>query len=58
MQKNFEIAIEFVGKLRKIKGILQIILFGSVAKGEDKATSDIDIAIIHNVNYPGLKPRA
>lgn len=52
MKENFEIAIEFVEKLKKIryiKNIYQIVLFGSVATGEDTKTSDIDVAIIHNM---------
>lgn len=48
MKENLKIAIDFVEKIKRIKGILQIILFGSVARGEDKANSDIDIAIIFN----------
>ncbi len=49
MKENLEIAIDFANKFRKVRGILQIVLFGSVAKGEDKMGSDIDIAIIHNL---------
>lgn len=48
MNENFKIAIEFAEKIKDIKSILQIILFGSVALGEDTLRSDIDIAIIHN----------
>ena len=49
MKENLQIALNFANKLKNIKGILQIVLFGSVAKGEDKADSDIDIAVIHNL---------
>jgi len=49
MKENVQIAVDFASKLRKIKGILQVVLFGSVAKGEDKADSDVDIAIVHNL---------
>lgn len=49
MKENLKIAVDFANKFRKVKGILQIVLFGSVAKGEDKTDSDIDIAIIHNL---------
>ena len=52
MKKNLNIAIEFAEKLKKIKYIKNIhlaVLFGSVATGEDTETSDIDIAIIHNI---------
>lgn len=41
-------AIAFVQKIKEVPHILQIILFGSVARGEDRAASDIDIAIIHD----------
>lgn len=46
---SLKTAIEFAGKIRNLKGILSIVLFGSVAKGEDTADSDIDIAIIHDL---------
>ncbi|MBI2522780.1 nucleotidyltransferase domain-containing protein [Candidatus Woesearchaeota archaeon] len=51
MKDNFKIAIEFANEIKKLrnKDILQIILFGSVARGEDTAASDIDIAIIHDL---------
>jgi len=58
MKDNFEIAIDFVNEIKKLrdKRILQIILFGSVARGEDTAASDIDIAIIHDLkNVDKLK---
>lgn len=48
MKENLQKAVEFAEKIKSIKGILSLILFGSVATGEDKKTSDIDIAIIHN----------
>lgn len=47
MKENLQKAIEFAKRIKNIKGILSIILFGSVAAGEDTKTSDIDIAIIH-----------
>lgn len=49
MKENLEIAIDFANKLKNFKGILQIVLFGSVARGEDTIKSDIDIAVIHNL---------
>lgn len=59
MANKFQIAADFVEKVKKtgyIKDILQIVLFGSVAKGEDKAASDIDIAVIHSLEkHDGLK---
>ena len=48
MNENLKEAIDFANKVKGIKGILQIILFGSVARGEDTLKSDIDIAVIHN----------
>lgn len=51
MTNNLEKAINFVTTLKKNKvtrGILQIVLFGSVARVEDTAESDIDIAIIYD----------
>lgn len=47
MKNNIALAIDFTKKIKKIKDILQIVLFGSVARGEDTPRSDIDIAIIH-----------
>lgn len=52
MNKNLETAVETAGKIGKLKGVLQVILFGSVAKGEDTAKSDIDLAVIHNLRNP------
>jgi len=46
MKENLRIAINFAQKIKGIKGILQIVLFGSVSRGEDTAASDIDIAVI------------
>ncbi len=50
MKTNLETATSFAKKIEKIGHILQIVLFGSVASGEDTQHSDIDIAIIHNSN--------
>lgn len=52
MKENFAIAIDFLTKVKKIKDfkhVIQMVLFGSVAKGEDNTNSDIDIAIIHDL---------
>lgn len=51
MNDNLKIAIEFVNNIKKLGNnhILQMVLFGSVARGEDTATSDIDIAVIHDL---------
>lgn len=47
MKENLKTAIDFTEKIKNIKGILQVILFGSVSTGEDRADSDIDVAIIY-----------
>jgi len=55
MKSNFDIALDFIKKIRKIKRIkevLQVVLFGSVARDEDTAISDIDIAVIHDSKNP------
>ena len=53
MNQNLKTAIDFAKEIEKnklTKNILQIVLFGSVARGEDNIGSDIDIAIIHNTD--------
>jgi len=60
MKDNFKIAVDFADSIKRLrnKHILQIVLFGSVARGEDTPASDIDIAIIHNLdNLETLKSR-
>ncbi|AWX31761.1 nucleotidyltransferase domain-containing protein [Methanosphaera sp. BMS] len=47
MKNRIEIAQEFADKIKN-KYIKKIILFGSVARGEDNDDSDIDILIISN----------
>lgn len=46
MKKNLNDAVKFTNNVKDVKGVLQVILFGSVATGEDKEGSDIDIAIV------------
>ena len=46
MKENLIIAIDFAEKVKKINGVLQIVLFGSVSRGEDTLRSDVDIAVI------------
>ncbi len=48
MEQNIQTAISFRKKIKGIKQVLQVVLFGSVARGEDTVASDIDIAIIHD----------
>lgn len=48
MQSNLAKAIIFANKIKRLKSVLQIILFGSVARGEDNWKSDIDIAIVYD----------
>lgn len=45
--KKLEIAKEFARSLKEVTAE-KTILFGSVARGEDKADSDVDILIISN----------
>lgn len=45
MHNRIEIAYEFARTIES-EDILRIILFGSVARGEDKEESDIDILIV------------
>lgn len=45
MHNKIEIAYEFARTIES-EDILRIILFGSVARGEDKEESDIDILIV------------
>lgn len=47
MKENLKIAIDFTEKIKDIKGIVQIILFGSVARGEDNLNSDVDVAVVY-----------
>lgn len=39
---------EFVNSMRFVKGVKKIIVFGSVARDEEKLTSDIDVAVVVN----------
>lgn len=45
MNRRFQIAKDFAKKIMN-NHIIEIILFGSVARGEDTVNSDIDILII------------
>ena len=45
---NFSKAINFVRKIKDKSNILSIVLFGSVATGDDTTESDIDITIIYD----------
>ena len=47
MNNRLEIAREFANEINS-EDILKIILFGSVARGDDTEESDIDILIISN----------
>lgn len=47
MQKNFrELAYDFVKEAAEVEGVVQIILFGSVAKEEADERSDVDFFIV------------
>jgi predicted nucleotidyltransferase len=43
-----QLAIDFAESLNHHQGIEKIVLFGSVARGEDKKESDIDVIIFTN----------
>jgi len=47
----FKEAVEFTSKIKDLEGILSIILFGSVARGESGRKSDIDLAIIYSKKH-------
>ena len=48
MNKNLAEAVQFTQEIKGNKNVLQVILFGSVARGEENSQSDIDIAIVHD----------
>ncbi len=48
MKQNLKEAVQFTKKVKNIVGIKQIVLFGSVARGEDRPASDVDLAIIYD----------
>ncbi len=48
MNKNLAEAVQFTQKIKGTKNILQVVLFGSVARGEENNQSDVDIAIVHD----------
>lgn len=54
MTNRFKIAQEFANKINS-KYIERIILFGSVARGEDNDDSDIDILIVSS-NWEKIEP--
>jgi predicted nucleotidyltransferase len=44
----FDKAIDFTNEIKDFKGVLSVVLFGSLARGEATRESDIDIAIIYS----------
>lgn len=50
----FKDAVDFSGKINGFEGVLSIILFGSVARGESTAESDVDIAVIYSEKKEGI----
>ena len=44
----FKDAVDFSGKIKDFSEVLSVILFGSVARGESTAESDVDIAVIYS----------
>lgn len=53
MRENVRTAVEFARKISDLEGVVSIVLFGSVARGEDTADSDIDMAVIHDLEDEG-----
>lgn len=41
----------FVDRVKKLKHVEKVILFGSVAKGKEKLTSDVDVALLVGEKY-------
>ena len=54
MHNRFEIAQEFASAINS-EEIIKMILFGSVARGDDDNDSDIDILIVINQNNSELE---
>ena len=48
---------EFVSKIKRLKEVKKIILFGSVARDEEKLTSDIDVAVVATKKNKDLEKR-
>ncbi len=48
MKELLQTAVDFVSRAKETRGVLAIALFGSVARGEEKKTSDVDLVILHN----------
>jgi predicted nucleotidyltransferase len=49
MLKN---AVKFTNQIKGLEGILSVVLFGSVARGESTKESDVDLAVIYTRKYP------
>lgn len=45
-------ALEFTDKIKDLKGVLSVVLFGSVARGEATAQSDVDLVVIYTEKHP------
>lgn len=50
----FKDALKFTEEIKDFKGILSIVLFGSVARGEATAESDIDLMVIYSSKDPEI----
>ncbi len=44
----FNDVVDFSNKIKDFDGVLSIILFGSVARGEATVESDVDIAVVYS----------
>jgi len=52
---NLRRAISFAHRARDFPDVLQVVLFGSVARGEDTPTSDVDVAVVYAKRNPGTE---
>lgn len=48
----FKDALKFTGKIKELNGIMSVVLFGSVARGEATAESDVDLMVIYSSKDP------
>ena len=55
VQINSQEARDVVERLKRMKGVVAVILFGSVARGKSKPMSDVDIAVVIDRKDPALE---
>jgi predicted nucleotidyltransferase len=47
-------AYEFTNKIKDFDGVISVVLFGSVARGEATKDSDIDLMVIYSIKSPEI----